>query len=98
MSPLGREPKREAAPPDVDSRGIELRRAVPEEIAPHRDEPQEQTLEEGQPAPTTGGPVSSQVLSVPSEGLEQRPQPKKRVIVVGAGMAGAGARVGPPPR
>ena len=41
-----------------------------------------------QPPPTEGGPVPEEVLEVPGAGLEERPQPGKRVIVVGAGIAG----------
>ncbi len=33
-------------------------------------------------------PVEAGVLSVPAEGLDARPQPSKRVIILGAGMAG----------
>jgi monoamine oxidase len=33
-------------------------------------------------------PVPEEVLAVPSQGLEQRPQPQKRVIIIGGGVAG----------
>src|SRR5215210_1681366 len=33
-------------------------------------------------------PVPEEVLAVPGEGLERRPQPQKRVIIVGGGIAG----------
>ena len=48
----------------------------------------EDELTIGQPSPLEGGPVSQKLLSVPAEGLESRPQPAKRVIVIGAGLAG----------
>ncbi|HVA86695.1 MAG TPA: flavin monoamine oxidase family protein [Candidatus Saccharimonadales bacterium] len=41
-----------------------------------------------QPSPLEGGPVSRDVLNVPGEGLDNRPQPAKRVIVIGGGIAG----------
>ena len=40
------------------------------------------------PAPDLAPPVSEQLLATPAEGLEARPQPGKRVIVMGAGIAG----------
>jgi monoamine oxidase len=48
-------------------------------------------LAPGQPGPAVGGPVPSDVLEVPAEGLEPRPQPAKRVVIVGAGIAGLAA-------
>ena len=33
-------------------------------------------------------PVAADVLATPSEGLDSRPQPAKRVIVLGGGIAG----------
>ncbi|HXJ65796.1 MAG TPA: FAD-dependent oxidoreductase, partial [Actinomycetota bacterium] len=33
-------------------------------------------------------PVAEEVIRVPGEGLEQRPQPQKRVIIIGGGIAG----------
>jgi monoamine oxidase len=33
-------------------------------------------------------PVPQEVLAVPGQGLEQRPQPQKRVIIIGGGIAG----------
>jgi monoamine oxidase len=42
---------------------------------------------DGQPAPNRE-PVPDHVLATPQEGLEPRPQPAKRVIVIGAGLAG----------
>ena len=32
--------------------------------------------------------VPEEVLAVPGQGLEQRPQPQKRVIIIGGGIAG----------
>jgi monoamine oxidase len=42
----------------------------------------------GQPDPSAGGPVSAETLRVPDEGLENRPQPSKRVVIIGGGIAG----------
>jgi monoamine oxidase len=42
----------------------------------------------GAPAPETQPPVSDEVLSTASEGLEPRAQPHKRVIIIGGGIAG----------
>ena len=42
----------------------------------------------GQPSPLEGGPLSDEVLDVPAEGLESRPQPAKRVVIIGGGIAG----------
>jgi len=42
---------------------------------------------EGQPAPVRD-PVPADVLATAREGLEPRPQPAKRVIVIGAGLSG----------
>ena len=55
---------------------------VPAERAPSA------RLEPGQPDPSAGGPVPRDVLAVPAEGLGSRPQPAKRVIVIGGGIAG----------
>jgi monoamine oxidase len=41
-----------------------------------------------QPSPDRPPPLPEDVLAVPQEGLEQRAQPPKRVLVIGAGMAG----------
>lgn len=41
-----------------------------------------------EPAPDRPPPLPEEVLSVPDEGLEHRPQPPKRVLIIGAGMAG----------
>jgi monoamine oxidase len=40
------------------------------------------------PGPLAGGPLSDETLSVPGEGLEDRPQPAKRVVIIGGGIAG----------
>jgi monoamine oxidase len=39
-------------------------------------------------APLTSQQLPVEVLAVPEEGLERRPQPAKRVVIIGAGMAG----------
>jgi monoamine oxidase len=39
-------------------------------------------------APLEGAPVPDPVLAVPTRGLEERPGARKRVVVIGAGMAG----------
>jgi monoamine oxidase len=44
-------------------------------------------IETGQPAPQDE-PVPADVLATPQQGLEPRPQPAKRVIVIGGGIAG----------
>ncbi len=41
-----------------------------------------------QPAPEEAPPVSAAVLATPAEGLERRPQPGKRVVIIGGGIAG----------
>ncbi|HCO02172.1 MAG TPA: amine oxidase [Actinobacteria bacterium] len=51
-------------------------------------EREDELLEPGQPAPTDAPPVSDEVLATPSQGLERHPQPQKRVIIVGGGIAG----------
>src|SRR4029079_19347174 len=56
---------------------------------------------DGQPAPVEE-PVAKEVLATVTEGLESRPQPAKRVIVIGAGLSGLVAafelrRQGPEP-
>jgi monoamine oxidase len=45
-------------------------------------------IEQGEPMPLTDVPVPDDVLATPSEGLEPRDQPQKRVIIIGAGIAG----------
>jgi monoamine oxidase len=52
----------------------------------HREE--HHLMEEGMPQELHAEPVPEEVLAVPSEGLEPRPQLQKRVIVIGAGIAG----------
>ncbi len=42
----------------------------------------------GQPAPDDAPPVPADVLAVPREGLEQRAGERKKVLIIGAGMAG----------
>jgi monoamine oxidase len=49
-------------------------------------DPDELTI--GQPDPMAGGPVPRETLAVVQEGLEERPQPAKRVVVIGGGIAG----------
>ena len=41
----------------------------------------------GQPPPNEAPPVPRDVLSVPREGLESRPGERKKVLIIGAGMA-----------
>ncbi len=41
-----------------------------------------------QPSPADAPPLSSDVLAVPDEGLERRPGARKRVLIIGAGVAG----------
>jgi monoamine oxidase len=40
------------------------------------------------PSPSSTPPVADDVLATPEEGLEPRPQPGKRVIILGGGIAG----------
>lgn len=42
----------------------------------------------GAPHPAEGGPIDPETLAVPEEGLEPRPQPSKRVVIIGGGLAG----------
>lgn len=42
----------------------------------------------GDATPLSDEPVAADVLATPSEGLEARPQPPKRVVIIGAGLAG----------
>ncbi|MGI8928148.1 MAG: flavin monoamine oxidase family protein, partial [Candidatus Limnocylindrales bacterium] len=42
----------------------------------------------GAPAPDAAPPVSDEVVATAAEGLEPRPQPAKRVIIIGGGIAG----------
>ena len=51
-------------------------------------EPSDELSMSGQPGPLAGGALSSEVLNVPAEGLEERPQPSKRVVIIGGGIAG----------
>jgi monoamine oxidase len=51
------------------------------------DKPASAKFSDGQPSPVQE-PVPEEVLATPSEGLEPRPQPPKRVIVIGGGLAG----------
>jgi monoamine oxidase len=41
-----------------------------------------------QPDPAAAPPVSEEVLATAAEGLESRPQPGKRVVILGGGIAG----------
>lgn len=43
---------------------------------------------EGAPPPEAAGPVAPEILATAEEGLEPKPQPPKRVIVIGGGIAG----------
>jgi monoamine oxidase len=45
-------------------------------------------LQSPEAAPLTDEPVAPEVLATPEEGLEHLPQPAKRVVIIGAGMAG----------
>jgi monoamine oxidase len=45
-------------------------------------------LEEGAAQPLVDEPVPEETLAVPDEGLDRRSQPPKRVVIIGAGMAG----------
>jgi monoamine oxidase len=42
----------------------------------------------GQPSPESAPPISAEVVDTAAEGLESRPQPAKRVIIIGGGIAG----------
>jgi len=42
----------------------------------------------GQPSPDEAPPVPSEVLAVPREGLQARPGGRKRVLIIGGGIAG----------
>ncbi len=42
----------------------------------------------GAPSPESTPPVSDEVVATAAEGLESRPQPAKRVIIIGGGIAG----------
>ena len=42
----------------------------------------------GAPAPDEAPPISDEIVATASEGLDSRPQPAKRVIVIGGGIAG----------
>jgi monoamine oxidase len=55
---------------------------------PVRQEPPDELTMPGQPDPLAGGPMTRETLSVPEEGLEQRSQPAKRVVIIGGGIAG----------
>ena len=56
---------------------------------PRADPPLERSADpSGQPSPADGPPVPDEVMAVPEEGLEGRPGSRKRVVVVGAGIAG----------
>jgi len=48
----------------------------------------DELLPAGAPSPADTPPVPDAVLDVPSEGLEQRPGDRKRVIIIGGGIAG----------
>ena len=51
-------------------------------------EPEDELTIPGQPGPLAGGRLPNEVLAVPGEGLEDRPQPAKRVVIIGGGVAG----------
>jgi monoamine oxidase len=51
-------------------------------------EPADELTLPGQPGPLAGGPLAEATLRTPGEGLEQRPQPAKRVVIIGGGIAG----------
>ena len=51
-------------------------------------DPYEPPTGEPGPAPLDAARLSDEVLATPAEGLEHRPQTPKRVLVLGAGMAG----------
>jgi monoamine oxidase len=61
-----------------------MRRPAEPEFDPAQ--PDEQPPEVIQPLETA--PLPADVLATPREGLESRPQPAKRVLVIGAGVAG----------
>ena len=64
-----------------------MERQGPGDAERHAEE--HELLEEGSDsAPLNTQPVAADVLATPDEGLERRPQPPKRVIVIGAGIAG----------
>lgn len=58
------------------------------ETPPVTQEPTAELSVSGQPRPLEGGALSDETLRTPSEGLEVRPQPAKRVVIVGGGIAG----------
>src|SRR5918992_974391 len=45
-------------------------------------------METGEPVILHDVPESDELLATPEEGLERREQPPKRVIIIGAGLAG----------
>ncbi len=51
-------------------------------------ETEQRLTSSGDATPLSEKPVAPDVLATPSEGLEARPQPPKRVVVIGAGLAG----------
>ena len=69
-----------AASPKRPSRGADPTPVVTE--------PQDELTMPGLPGPLAGGPLSDATLSVPGAGLEDRPQPAKRVVIIGGGIAG----------
>jgi len=56
--------------------------------SPTTDLPQDPADRAPQPRPDRAPPVSDAVLSVPEHGLEPRAQEPRRVVIIGAGMAG----------
>jgi len=55
---------------------------------PERSGDQQRRLEPGAPSPAQAPPLPSRLLRTAAEGLEPHGQARKRVIVIGAGMAG----------
>ena len=59
-----------------------------EDLGEEIHEEEHELLESGAAAPLTDAPLPEGTLETPSAGLERRPQAPKRVVIVGAGMAG----------
>ena len=53
-----------------------------------RDGELHEPVEGGMPSPLETPPIADEVVATASEGLEPRPQPGKRVIILGGGIAG----------
>lgn len=58
---------------------------------PPQELPQDLPDPSPQPAPGDAPPVPAETLAVPTEGLESAPRGRRRVVIVGAGLAGLAA-------